>query len=287
MDVPFPAVIATVRTTAALREQVRAWRGAGLTVGLVPTMGALHAGHLSLVRHSLRETDRTVISLFVNPKQFAPNEDFTVYPRDEARDGALLAEVGSHLMFAPTVEEMYPLGFTTSVSVPSLGDDLEGAFRPGFFTGVATVVTKLLLQCLPDFAYFGEKDYQQLMVIRRLVRDLAIPVDIVGCLTIREADGLAKSSRNVYLTPAERALAPRLREALQAVAQAVGQGADPLSEEKRATDDLIARGFAKVDYIVVRDADTLAMPLPSRPMRVLGAAFLGRTRLIDNLPVPA
>ncbi len=286
MDVPIPAVIATVRTTAALREQVRTWRDAGLTVGMVPTMGALHAGHLSLVRRSLRETDRTVISLFVNPKQFAPNEDFAVYPRDEARDGALLAEVGSHLMFAPTVEEMYPPGFTTSVSVPSLGDGLEGAFRPGFFTGVATVVTKLLLQCLPDFAYFGEKDYQQLMVIRRLVRDLAIPVDIVGCPTIREADGLAKSSRNVYLTPAERALAPRLRETLQAVAQAVAQGADPLSEERRAADDLIARGFAKVDYIVVRDADTLATPSRSRLMRVLGAAFLGRTRLIDNFPVP-
>lgn len=286
MDAPSPAVIATVRTTAELREQVRAWRRAGKTVGLVPTMGALHAGHLSLVRRSLQVTDRTVISLFVNPKQFAPHEDFSVYPRNEDRDGALLAELGSHLLFAPHLEEMYPAGFITGVSVPGLGDMLEGAFRPGFFTGVATVVTKLLLQCLPDRAFFGEKDYQQLMVIRRLVRDLAIPVEIVGCPTVREADGLALSSRNVYLSAAERSLAPKLHETLHAVAQAVANGADPSHEEGQAIENLLCAGFAKVDYIAVRDSDSLAPPSPKRSWRVLGAAFAGRTRLIDNLAVP-
>ena len=287
MDAPNPAVIATVRTTAELREQVRAWRGAGKTIGLVPTMGALHAGHLSLVRRSLASTDRTVISLFVNPKQFAPHEDFAVYPRDEDRDRALLAELGSHLLFAPDVEEMYPEGFATRVSVPGLGDTLEGAFRPGFFEGVATVVAKLLLQCLPDRAFFGEKDFQQVMIVRRLVRDLAVPVEIVGCPTVREADGLALSSRNVYLDKAGRAIAPQLHETLRAVAAAVAAGADPLAEEKRAAERLLAAGFAKVDYVAVRDAESLASPRPERPRRVLGAAFVGRTRLIDNMPVPA
>jgi len=287
MDAPNPAVIATVRTTAELREQVRAWRGQGQTVGLVPTMGALHAGHLSLVRRSLATTDRTVISLFVNPKQFAPHEDFAVYPRDEDRDRAMLAELGSHLLFAPDVEEMYPEGFATRVSVSGLGDTLEGAFRPGFFEGVATVVAKLLLQCLPDRAFFGEKDFQQVMIVRRLVRDLAIPVEIVGCPTVREADGLALSSRNVYLDKAGRAMAPHLHETLRAVAAAVAAGADPLAEETRAAERLLGAGFAKVDYIAVRDAESLASPRPDRPSRVLGAAFVDRTRLIDNLPVPA
>lgn len=286
MDAPNPAVIATVRTTAELREQIRTWRRAGKSVGLVPTMGALHAGHLSLVRLSQQTTDRTVISLFVNPKQFAPHEDFSVYPRDEERDKSLLAELGGHLLFAPHLEEMYPPGFATSVSVPGLGDVLEGAFRPGFFTGVATVVAKLLLQCLPDRAFFGEKDYQQLLVIRRLVRDLAIPVEIVGCPTVRETDGLALSSRNVYLSAAERSLAPRLHETLQSVAQAMAKGADPRHEEGRAAKHLIACGFAKVDYIAVRDADSLGPPSPDHARRVLGAAFVGRTRLIDNLAVP-
>jgi pantoate--beta-alanine ligase len=287
MDAPNPAVIATVRTAAELRAQVQAWRGEGKTVGLVPTMGALHAGHLSLVRRSLDTTDRTVISLFVNPKQFAPHEDFAVYPRDEDRDRALLAEAGSHLLFAPEVDEMYPAGFATSVSVPGIGDVLEGTFRPGFFTGVATVVAKLLLQCLPDRAFFGEKDYQQVTVVRRMVRDLAIPVEIVGCPTVREADGLALSSRNVYLNQAERAVAPTLNATLLAVAEAVAKGADPAAEETRAAERLLTAGFAKVDYVAVRDAEDLSPPSPDRRLRVLGAAFLGRTRLIDNLPVPA
>ena len=197
-----------VRTVVDLRARVQAWRREGETVGLVPTMGVLHEGHLSLVRRSRAATTRTIATLFVNPKQFGPNEDFSVYPRDEASDAGKLADVGADLLFAPGIEEMYPAGSVTQVSVPQIGDVLEGEFRPGFFTGVATVVTKLLLQSLPDVAVFGEKDFQQLQVIRRLVADLDIPARIEGGPTVREEDGLAMSSRNAYLSEDQRRMAP-------------------------------------------------------------------------------
>ncbi len=280
------ARIEVVRTVAALRARVAEWRAAGQTVGLVPTMGALHDGHLSLVRMVRKEASRVCVTLFVNPKQFNPNEDLAAYPRDEAGDIAKLAGEGTHLLFAPTVEEMYPRGSATRVSVPGIGDILEGSFRPGFFTGVATVVAKLLLQALPDVAVFGEKDYQQLQVIKRMVADLDIPVAVLGAPTVREADGLAMSSRNAYLTPDERAVAPALIRTLRAIAEAVRGGADPAERTGWGSRELLAAGFKKVDYIEVRNAATL-QPVASadEPARILAAAHLGRARLIDNIPV--
>ncbi len=249
-------------------------------------MGALHEGHLSLVRHGLIEATRLYATVFVNPTQFAPGEDFAVYPRDEGGDIESLERAGAHLLFAPGVEEMYPTDHAVKVSVPGLGDILEGEFRPGFFDGVATVVTKLLLQGLPDLAVFGEKDYQQLQVIKRLAIDLNIPVRVVGAPTVREADGLAMSSRNAYLDAGERAVAPELHRAIASVAAAVRKGADPAAEAARAEQEVLAAGFEKVDYLTVRDADRL-QPVTQlkRPARVLAAAHLGTTRLIDNVAV--
>jgi pantoate--beta-alanine ligase len=249
-------------------------------------MGALHDGHLSLVRSSVSKTDRTCATLFVNPKQFNPNEDLATYPRDEAGDIAKLEAEGACLLFAPSVEEMYPAGFATQVAVSGIGDELEGAHRPGFFTGVATVVAKLLLQALPDAAFFGEKDFQQLLVIRRMVTDLNIPVAIHGVETVREPDGLAMSSRNAYLTPEEREIAPLLHQTICNVADAVRGAADPIERCAWARDQLLHGGFAKVDYVEVRDAETFA-PIESveDPARVLVAALLGRARLIDNVAV--
>ena len=267
----------TVRTVAALRARVAAWRSTGGTVGLVPTMGALHEGHLSLVRLSRAETARTVATIFVNPRQFREGEDLTTYPRDEAADAALLEAEGADLLFAPEASEMYPEGHATRVSVPGLGDDLEGAFRPGFFTGVATVVTKLLLQALPDAAYFGEKDYQQLKVIQRLAADLDIPVAIRSGATVREADGLALASRNRYLSTEQRVVAPALYGALRDVASGARDCA-------AARERLLGAGFSSVDYLEIRDAETLAPATGSgRPARVLGAAWLDTVRLIDNV----
>jgi len=281
-----PSRIEVARTVADLRARVRAWRAEGHSVGLVPTMGALHEGHLSLARLSMRETKRTCATLFVNPKQFNPNEDLAAYPRDEAGDIAKLESVGVHLLFAPTVEEMYPRGSVTQVAVPGIGDLLEGTFRPGFFTGVATVVAKLLLQALPDAAFFGEKDYQQLLVIRRMAADLDIPVAIRGAPTVREADGLAMSSRNAYLTAAERAAAPTLFRTLSAVAEAVRGGADPVERTAWAKGELKAAGFGRIDYVEVRNGETLEpVAAGGEPARVLAAAFLGRARLIDNVAV--
>ncbi len=274
-----------VRDVAALRQAVGAWRQAGAAVGLVPTMGALHAGHLALVRRALDHCGRVCVTLFVNPKQFGPNEDLARYPRDEAADAALLANAGAHLLFAPGVAVMYPEGHGTQVSVGRLGEILEGEHRPGFFIGVATVVAKLLLQAQPDAAFFGEKDYQQLLVVRRLVRDLDIPVEIVGVPTVREKDGLALSSRNAYLTPPERRIAPALHRVLAETASAVAGGVASQDAESRAAGDLLKAGFARVDYIAVRDAETLEAPRPDRPRRALAAAWLGGTRLIDNVAV--
>jgi pantoate--beta-alanine ligase len=276
----------TVRTIADLRARVQGWRGAGQRIGLVPTMGALHAGHVSLVKNSVARCDRTVVTLFVNPTQFGPKEDFSVYPRDEARDAALVAAEGADLLFAPGVDEVYPGGHSTKVHVGGLGDVLEGEYRPGFFTGVATVVTKLLLQALPDEAFFGEKDYQQLQVIKKLIRDLDVPVTATGVATVRESDGLALSSRNAYLTPAERATAPVLHGTLAQVAEQVGRGEDPRAQETWAKEQLERAGFWQVDYVTVCDAVTLdEAPDASQPARVLAAAWLGKARLIDNVAV--
>jgi pantoate--beta-alanine ligase len=272
-----------VRTVSDLRARVAAWRDAGETVALVPTMGAVHAGHLSLLAQAREEAGRVVTSLFVNPLQFGPSEDFHAYPRDEARDAEILA-AGADLLYAPDASEMYPPDFSTTVRVGDLTEDLCGAARPNHFDGVATVVTKLLLQCAPDKAIFGEKDYQQLLVIRRFVRDLNIPVEILGGATIREEDGLALSSRNAYLSPAERKIAPLLYQTLCTVAAdlAQGRGADDASEAARFK--LEASGF-RVGYVAVRDPETLA-PLhgPVKRARVLAAVRLGKTRLIDNVP---
>ena len=281
-----PATIPIVRSVATLREVVGGWRRVGLTLALVPTMGALHAGHLELVRLAMRIADRTCVSLFVNPTQFAPHEDFAVYPRDEAGDAQLLSAQGAHLLFAPPADEMYPPGSATRIAVPGLGDILEGVFRPGFFTGVATVVGKLLVQVMPDVAVFGEKDYQQLQVIRRMFADLFLPVRIEGAATVREADGLALSSRNANLSAEERRVAPALQAVLRRVAADVGAGGDAAASTAEAAADLLAAGFGRIDYLEVRDAATLEpWAGPPRPGRVLAAAWLGRTRLIDNIAV--
>jgi len=275
-----------VRTVADLRAQVAAWRREGLRIGFVPTMGALHDGHLSLVRLARTRADRVVASVFVNPTQFGPNEDFDAYPRDEARDSELLAGAGCDLMFAPSVAEMYPPGASTTVTVAGVSEPLDGQARPGHFAGVATIVTKLLNQCAPDVAVFGEKDFQQLQVIRRLVRDLDLPVEIVGAPTARAEDGLALSSRNAYLSEAERRVAPRLNAALREVLEKVRAGQPVEAAEHDAVAALLAAGFGKVDYVEVREPATLARLGPgpaSGPVRVLGAAHLGRTRLIDNI----
>jgi pantoate--beta-alanine ligase len=279
------ASIATVRTVKDLRAEVAKLRKAGETVALVPTMGALHAGHLSLIGIAKGHATRIVASIFVNPTQFGPKEDFKRYPRDEAGDLAKLAQAGVDLVYIPHTAEMYPRGFATKVTLPSLTEDLCGAARPNHFEGVATVVTKLLLQCAPDVAVFGEKDYQQLLVIKQLVRDLNIPVQIVGAPIVREEDGLALSSRNFYLSAAERTTAPILHQVLSEAAASLanGEGCDAATSAGRFK--LEGKGF-RVDYVAVRNPETLA-PLfgPIRgPARVMGAAYLGTTRLIDNVP---
>ena len=278
--------IEIVRTVADLRQRLTAWRQDGLTVGLVPTMGALHDGHFSLVEQAVQSNDRTITSLFVNPKQFGSTEDLDVYPRDEATDVAALAARGVDLLFAPNVEEMYSDGAVTAVTVPGIGDVLEGAFRPGFFTGVATVVAKLLIQSLPDCAYFGEKDYQQLCVIKRLTKDLDLPIDIAGCPIVREPDGLALSSRNAYLNAGERQAAPALHQTLVSTGDALAKGAAVAASVSTATAELLNAGFTKVDYIAVCDPASLEeLEKVSGQARLLAAAWLGKTRLIDNIAI--
>lgn len=280
---------AAARTPAALRAAVAAWRAEGLRVALCPTMGALHEGHLSLVRLGRAAADRVVASIFVNPTQFGPNEDFEAYPRDTAADAALLAREGCDLLYLPSVEAMYPPGFATSVTVSGLTEPLCGAARPGHFDGVALVVSKLLIQAGADLAVFGEKDWQQLAVIRRLARDLDIPTEIRGAPILREADGLALSSRNRYLAAQERAIAPALNRALRAAADAIASGAAPETACEIAAEAIRAAGFARVDYVEARHGETLA-PLRRGAVaggRVFGAALLGKARLIDNTPVEA
>ena len=281
-----PPPLPVTREVAGLRAAVAAWRRQGLSVGLAPTMGALHEGHLSLVRAAKARCDRVVASLFVNPRQFAPHEDFERYPRDEAGDARLLGGAGCDLLYAPDRAAMYPAGFATSVIVTDVSTPLEGEFRPHFFGGVATVVAKLLLQCLPDAAFFGEKDYQQLLVIRRLARDLDIPVEIVGCETVREPDGLAMSSRNAYLSGEERRVAAQLNVVMRDTIRAVRAGQTINTAEAEAGRRLVGAGFSGVDYVAIRNADTLA-PIAdlTAPARILAAAWLGKTRLIDNMAV--
>lgn len=280
--------IAIVRTVAELRAQVASWKRAGERVALVPTMGALHEGHLSLIALAKTKADRVVASVFVNPTQFGPNEDFDAYPRGEARDAELLAGAGCDLLFAPTVGEMYPQGFATSVNVTGVSEPLDGAARPGHFAGVATVVSKLLLQCGPDVAVFGEKDFQQLQVIKRVVRDLDIPVEIVGAPTSRLEDGLARSSRNAYLSEPEREVAGRMNVALAEAVRRLQAGEPVERVEATGIAALERAGFQRIDYFEVRNADDLSHPGPGPltvPGRVLAAAMIGKTRLIDNMAV--
>ncbi len=279
-----------VTTVADLREAVGAWRKQGLSVGFVPTMGALHEGHLTLVREAGHQADRVVASIFVNPTQFAAHEDLGSYPRQEARDSELLASAGCHLMFAPNALEMYPDGFVTGVTVGGPSDGLETDFRPHFFGGVAVVVAKLLNQVQADVAVFGEKDYQQLMVVRRMVRDLDIPTRIIGAPTQRDGHGLALSSRNAYLTEAEIAVARQLNGVLAQAAADAAAGGSVAQIEAQAAQSLLAAGFARVDYVAIRQAESLAQYESDNvdaPGRILAAAWLGKTRLIDNMAVAA
>ena len=277
-----------VRTIAELRETISGWRRQGFTVGFVPTMGALHEGHLTLVREAGERADRVVASVFVNPAQFAAHEDLGSYPRQEGRDAELLAGAGCALMYAPAVEEMYPADATTSVSVGAPAEGLEGAFRPQMFGGVALVVAKLLNQVQPDVAVFGEKDFQQLIVVRRLVRDLDMPVEIVGSPTIRDGHGLALSSRNAYLSSDQLEVARRLNGVLAEAGVRAAAG-DPLpAVEAAAREALLQAGFGHVDYVAVRRADDLGEfggGTVDGPARILAAAWLGKTRLIDNMAV--
>ncbi len=278
-----PAAIA--RDVAILRSTVTAWRAAGARIALVPTMGALHEGHLSLVATAKARADRVILSIFVNPAQFAPSEDFGAYPRSFAQDVAAFTAAGGDLVFAPEIAEVYPAGFATKVSLAGPATaGLEDKFRPDHFAGVATVVAKLLIMAKPDFAVFGEKYYQQLAVIRQMARDLNLEPEIVGAPTVRAEDGLALSSRNVYLTPQERGTAPLLHAALEQCRQAIASGVAVDAAVAKAQATLAAAGFA-VDYVAARHAETLA-PLVSAadgPIRLLVAARLGTTRLIDNI----
>lgn len=277
--------IPTVHTVADLRAIVSGWKSDGETVGFVPTMGALHAGHMSLIDIAKGRADKTVASVFVNPKQFAPGEDFGAYPRTLPNDAARLAAAGCDLLYAPNGPEMYPDGFATSVHVGGPSQELETRFRPHFFDGVATVVTKLFTQVRPDCAVFGEKDYQQLLVITRLAADLDLGVDIIPGPVVREADGLALSSRNVYLSPENRVRAVRLNALLFSCAEALEKG-EPISGTLNTARMIAESAFDLVDYIEVRCAETLsALPGPvlDRPARILAAIRLGDTRLIDNV----
>jgi pantoate--beta-alanine ligase len=279
-------MLAVVRTIADLRVAVSAWHAQGLKVAVVPTMGALHDGHLTLVREGFNVAEKVVVTIFVNPKQFAAHEDLSKYPRTEAEDFAKLDSEGADLVFAPSPIEVYRNGHSTSVHMegPALAG-LEDKFRPHFFDGVATVVAKLFIQSQADFAMFGEKDYQQLMVVTHMAADLDIPIRVVGVPTVRDADGMAKSSRNRYLSQAERRLATAIIRALQLAAQHIRSGVDVHTATQTAERGLTELGF-KVDYVVARNAMTLAIPQSTEePLRLLAAAWLGTTRLIDNIAV--
>lgn len=276
-----------VETVSDLRTVVREWRRQGLSVAMVPTMGALHDGHVSLTRIALERADRCVVSIFVNPTQFAPTEDLDKYPRQLAADLGRLADAGVQLAFTPTAAEMYPQGFDAKVTIGGPSAGMETDFRPTFFEGVATVVAKLFLQTLPDCAVFGEKDYQQLCVVKKLCRDLDIPVEIIGAPTIRDTEGLAMSSRNAYLSPVELTQARQLNKILRKAAQALQLGAEPQETLDEARRQIVNAGFGSVDYVEARESDTLAPWRRDRDGRILVAARLGATRLIDNVEIAA
>lgn len=276
----------TLRDLPHLRAAVAALKRDGKPLALVPTMGALHDGHMALVEEARRHGRHVAVSIFVNPKQFGPNEDLDAYPRREAKDAQMLAAAGVDILWAPTVEVMYPVGFATNISVSGVSEGLDGAARPGHFDGVATVVTKLFNQVRPDVAIFGEKDYQQLAVIRRMVSDLDLPIEIIGMPTQRAEDGLALSSRNAYLSEEERKAALALPRALGEAKRQIEKGEPVEGALAKAIATLGQHGFDPVDYVTLCDAATLEpMTLLDRPARLLGAARLGRTRLIDNIAV--
>jgi pantoate--beta-alanine ligase len=284
MDMRQPIILTDV---AALRRQVASWRAARETLALVPTMGALHEGHVSLGRIGQARARRVIFSIFVNPTQFAPSEDFSAYPRPFQDDVATLARMGVDAIFAPTTDVMYPKGFVTTVSLKGpAAAELEDRFRPTHFAGVATIVAKLLIQAMPDIAVFGDKDFQQLAVIRQMARDLDLPTLIEGAPTLREADGLAISSRNVYLSREERAVAPLLHRVMREAASAIASGEAPHGVLDYSRQRIEQGGFA-LDYLEWRDAATLGAPTLKAPSRLLAAARIGTTRLIDNLAVMA
>lgn len=275
-----------VRSVAELRAVTGGWRQAGDSVAVVPTMGALHDGHLSLVAQARDACDRVIVTLFVNPTQFDRPEDLAKYPRTEDRDRAVLEPAGVDLLFMPGVDEVYPPGFATTVSVAGLTRGMCGDFRPGHFDGMATIVAKLFLLTGAHRAFFGEKDWQQLQIVRRLAADLNIPIEVTGCPTVREADGLAMSSRNARLSPPDRAAAPALYAALTRAAQRLRGGEDPAPVLEAAREEILAGGFARVEYLDLRHPQTLT-PLDrlDGPARLLAAAWLGPVRLIDNVAV--
>ena len=275
-----------VRTIAELRQHTSRWRIAGQTIGLIPTMGALHNGHLSLIKLAQGKCDRVITTIFVNPRQFLPNEDFDEYPRNEESDIQKLIGMGVDLLFAPKAPEMYQPDASTTVVISKLTQCLCATSRPGFFDGVGTVVTKLLIQALPDLAIFGEKDYQQLLIIKRLTRDLDIPAEIIGAPTIREADGLAVSSRNVFLSKASRETASKVFEILKKTATAIALGNDVLVACEEARSELMLAGFSEIDYFEARHSETLELIQSfENSGRLFAAVWLGSTRLIDNLEI--
>ena len=275
-----------VRTIAELRQHTSRWRIAGQTIGLIPTMGALHNGHLSLIKIAQGKCDRVITTIFVNPRQFLPNEDFDEYPRNEESDIRKLIGMGVDLLFAPKAPEMYQPDASTTVVISKLTQCLCATSRPGFFDGVGTVVTKLLIQALPDLAIFGEKDYQQLLIIKRLTRDLDIPAEIIGAPTIREADGLAVSSRNVFLSKASRETASKVFEILKKTATAIALGNDVLVACEEARSELMLAGFSEIDYFEARHSETLELIQSfENSGRLFAAVWLGSTRLIDNLEI--
>lgn len=274
----------TIRRVDDLRSALAIFRDAGDTIALVPTMGALHAGHMALIAEAKLAARRVVASIFVNPRQFGPNEDLARYPRREMADSRMLADAGIDVLWMPGADDMYRPGFATNISVAGVGDGLDGAARPGHFDGVATVVAKLFNQVRPDIALFGEKDYQQLGVIRRMVADLDFAIEIRGVPTQRDDDGLALSSRNAYLTDEDRTRAVTLPRALGVAAAAIAKGGDADAAVEGARAQLVAAGFT-VDYVELVDAATLDAPHHDRPRRLLAAARIGGTRLIDNIAV--
>lgn len=275
------------RTLAGLRAETAQWRNAGETIGIVPTMGALHQGHLSLARAARKDCDRVIVTIFVNPKQFNNPDDLKNYPRTEHEDAKKLESIGVDLIYNPDGDQIYPDGFATNVSVAGLQDMLCGAHRPGHFDGVATVVSKLFLQSSADKAYFGEKDYQQLQIVRRMARDLDIPIEVVGCPTIREEDGLAMSSRNLLISDRARVKAPILAEVMEEMRAALSTGATMAELQGPAIAKIVAGGFNEVEYLELRDGSDLALrDTPKEGSRLFAAAWLAGVRLIDNIAVP-